>query len=90
MQSAAILGSPNLCVIVEGGEVFISVTDVKNSTANSYRAHVGSASSEDTTFTFRMDNVKVMPGAYTVEISAKGISRWSNDTLEYFIATETK
>lgn len=90
MQSAGVLGAPNWCVVVTDGNVFIEVTDVKNSTSNSYRAKVGTTDTDDATYVFRFDNIKVMAGTYTVDISKKGISKWSNDTLEYYIATETK
>ena len=39
---------------------------------------------------FKIENLKVLAGNYTVSVSSKGISNWKNKDidLEYFIALE--
>ena len=38
---------------------------------------------------FRTENLKMIGGDYTVEITSKGISRWSGKKATYYITTET-
>ena len=42
-------------------------------------------------FYFKVENLKLLPGDYEVEVSEKGISRFKNVSkdVEYYIALET-
>ena len=44
----------------------------------------------DYKFWFKVENLKLLPGSYSVEVSSKNISRFSNSNvdIEYFIALE--
>ena len=86
-KAAAVIGVPDMALA--GGKLM--VTDKKNSTANAYETSldVGDVAAEYK-FWFKVENLKVMPGAYDVEVSSKKISHFTNIKLgvQYWIALE--
>lgn len=88
-KAASVLKVHELVVSGKDGKVFVTVSDTKNATANRYSTQVGST---DMTFSavFNIDNLKLIPGDYDVEISSKKISKFTNSVLNYtaFIALE--
>jgi hypothetical protein len=86
-KAAAVIGVPDMALA--GGKLM--VTDKKNSTANAYETSldVGDVAAEYK-FWFKVENLKVMPGAYDVEVSSKKISHFTNTKLgvQYWIALE--
>lgn len=91
LQAARVLGLSEIIVSGEEGEITISAGDSKNDGANSFNKVVGSTSKEFR-HVFKVDNLKVMMLDYKVEISSKGISKFSTEDgrVTYFIATETR
>ena len=86
-KAAAVIGVPDMALA--GGKLM--VTDKKNSTANAFETSldVGDVAAEYK-FWFKVENLKVMPGAYDVEVSSKKISHFTNTKLgvQYWIALE--
>ena len=86
-KAAAVIGVPDMAL--SGGRLM--VTDKKNSTANAYETpvDVGDVDAEYK-FWFKVDNLKIMPGDYDVEVSSKKISHFTNTKIgvEYWIALE--
>ena len=86
-KAAAVIGVPDMAL--SGGKLM--VTDKKNSTANAYETalDVGNVEAEYK-FWFKVENLKVMPGSYDVEVSSKKISHFTNTKLgvQYWIALE--
>ena len=69
----------------------LKVTDKKNSTANDYWTPLDVDENDAKyKFWFKVENLKIIPGTYDVEMSAKKISRFKNTSVdvEYFIALE--
>ena len=66
------------------------VTDKKNATSNTFSRTVGEGNGSTFTMNFKIENLKVLDGNYTVAVSSKGISNFKNKDidLEYFIALE--
>jgi len=91
LQAARVLGLPE--VIVEGvdGNIVVGAGDSKNSSMNRYTKKVGKTESEFR-HVFKVDNMKMMMLDYNVEISSKGISKFStrDGRVTYFIATESR
>jgi hypothetical protein len=90
-KAAAVIGVPDMALA--GGKLM--VTDKKNSTANAYETMIDSIDDNDGAdadykFWFKVENLKVMPGAYDVEVSSKKISHFTNTKLgvQYWIALE--
>lgn len=91
VQAANVLQAPNWSVTGNGNEIAIEVNDVKNSTSDSFRVVVGETT-EEFNIVFKVDNLKMMMNDYNVEVSSKGISRFTtrDEKLSYFVATESR
>ena len=86
-KAASVIGAPDM--VLEKGK--LRVTDKKNITANDYATELDVPESDvDYKFWFKVENLKLLPGSYSVEVSSKNISRFSNSNvdIEYFIALE--
>mgnify|MGYP001583199328 FL=1 len=86
-KAASVIGAPDM--VLEKGK--LRVTDKKNTTANDYATELDVPDSDvDYKFWFKVENLKLLPGSYNVEVSSKNISRFSNSNvdIEYFIALE--
>ena len=89
VKAAAVYQLPDLSVIGANGEITMVVRDKKNDTSNEYAVNVGETDS-NFEFNFKMENIKIIPGAYDVVISSKLLSEFTNTqyNLKYFIALE--
>ncbi len=89
VKAASVYQLPDLSVIGENGEITMVVRDKKNDTSNEYAVNVGETDKEFE-FNFKMENIKIIPGAYDVVISSKLLSEFTNTqyNLKYFIALE--
>ena len=86
-KAAAVIGAPDM--VLEDDE--LRVTDKKNDTANSYSTPLDTESNgANYKFWFKVENLKLLPGCYDVEVSSKRISHFQNKKLPvgYFIALE--
>jgi len=89
LKAAAVYQLPDLSAIGEAGVVKLVVRDKKNDTSNEYAVVVGETDAVFT-FNFRVENIKIIPGAYDVVVSSKLLSKFSNTQydLQYYIALE--
>jgi hypothetical protein len=86
-RAASVIGAPDM--VLENGK--LKVTDKKNTTANDFALDLDVPDSEvDYKFWFKVENLKLLPGSYGVEVSSKNISKFTNSNveIEYFIALE--
>ena len=86
-KAAAVIGAPDMSL--ENGS--LKATDKKNDTSNDYVMDLEvDSESSDYNFWFRVENLKLIPGSYDVQVSSKNISHFRNLTgnVEYFIALE--
>jgi hypothetical protein len=86
-RAASVIGAPDM--VLENGK--LRVTDKKNTTANDYATELDVPESDvDYKFWFKVENLKLLPGSYSVEVSSKNISKFTNNNvdIEYFIALE--
>ena len=89
LKAAAVYQLPDLSVIGEAGVIKLVSRDKKNDTSNEYAIIVGETDQEFT-FNFKVENIKIIPGAYDVVISSKLLSQFTNTShnLKYYIALE--
>ena len=89
LKSASILQLPDLSVVGGEGVIKVVVSDRKNDTSNEFALVVGQTDKEFS-FNFKIENIKLIPGAYSVAISCKNLARFYNTNykLTYFIALE--
>jgi|TARA_B100001105_G_C22328064_1_gene415641 hypothetical protein len=89
-KAASILGVNDLIMTSDGTKINMQVTDKKNPTSNTFSRIVGEGNGSTFTMNFKIENLKVLDGNYSVAVSSKGISHFKNKDvdLEYFIALE--
>jgi hypothetical protein len=89
VKAAAVYQLPDLSAVGEAGVIRLVVRDKKNDTSNEYSIVVGETDKEFT-FNFKVENIKIIPGAYDVVVSEKLLSQFSNTkyNLKYYIALE--
>ena len=97
-KAAAVIGVPDMSLeSISSTVALLKVTDKKNATANDYALSLNIDNEDelqDATykFWFKVENLKLIPGSYRVQISSKNISHFKNssDNVEYFIALESE
>ena len=89
VKAAAVYQLPDLSAVGEAGVIRLVVRDKKNDTSNEYSIVVGETDKKFT-FNFKVENIKIIPGAYDVIVSEKLLSQFSNTkyNLKYYIALE--
>ena len=89
LKAAAVYQLPDLSAIGEAGVIKLVTRDKKNDTSNEFAIVVGETDKEFT-FNFKVENIKIIPGAYDVVVSSKLLSKFTNESLDlnYFIALE--
>jgi len=89
LKAAAVYQLPDLAAVGEAGAVKLVVRDKKNDTSNEFAVVVGETDKEFS-FNFKVENIKIIPGAYDVTISSKLLAKFTNSSynLIYYIALE--
>ena len=90
-RAAGVIQAPDLVLEKNNTDVFLTVKDKKNDTANTFSIDVDTvADGSDFKFFFKVENLKLMDGDYEVDISSKNISHLasSNKDVEYWVALE--
>ena len=89
LKAAAVYQLPDFSAIGEAGVIKLVVRDKKNDTSNEYAIVVGETEKEFC-FNFKVENIKIIPGAYDVVVSSKLLSQFTNTqyNLKYYIALE--
>ena len=89
IKAAAVYQLPDMSAIGGNGVIKLVVRDKKNDTSNEYAIVVGETSDEFE-FNFKVENIKIIPGAYEVVVSSKLLSQFTNTqhNLKYYIALE--
>jgi hypothetical protein len=89
MRTSSALKAPDVTIIGADGKLRVAVCDKKNDTSNAYDVELGET---DETFraNLKVENLKMLAGDYTVDISKKKISRFTNKAipLTYYVAVE--
>jgi hypothetical protein len=92
-KAAALMKNSTLSIKVENGDLVGQVTDPTNNASNVYSITLQKdieGVSEDFDYHFLIDNLKILSGDYTVDITSKLISQWTakDKKLKYWIALE--
>ena len=86
-KAASIYALPDLCLFGDGEEMNLTVTDKKNETSNNFSVRVGTTT-ENFCYCFRVENLKLLAGAYDVSISSKNVAKFQRNGIKYYIALE--
>ncbi len=89
LKAAAVYQLPDFSAVGDAGVIRLVVRDKKNDTSNEYSIVVGETDNQFT-FNFKVENIKIIPGAYDVVVSEKLLSQFTNSkyNLCYYIALE--
>ena len=88
LKAGNVLGTPE--IVVEGGSPMkVRAMDTNNDSTDTFHVNLDESSDRTFRFVFKIENLKMVPGDYDVEISSKGIARFSQNQLQYWIATES-
>ena len=88
LKAGNVLGTPE--IVVEGGSPMkVRAMDTQNDSTDTFHVNLDESSDRTFRFVFKIENLKMVPGDYDVEISSKGIARFSQNQLQYWIATES-
>ena len=89
LKAAAVYQLPDLAAVGGDGVVKLVVRDKKNDTSNEFAVVVGETD-KVFSFNFKVENIKIIPGAYNVIVSQKLLSKFTNTScdLKYYIALE--
>ena len=90
LKASSVLSLPDMVLSSDGSTVVLTVKDKKNSTSNTFSKTVAQGNGSTYEMFLRMENIKVIPGDYTVFVSSKGVAQFTNrkQSVEYFIALE--
>lgn len=90
LKASSVLSLPDMVLSSDGQTVVLTVKDKKNSTSNVFSKTVAQGNGSTFEMFLRMENMKMIPGDYTVFVSSKGIAHFTNRNVavEYFIALE--
>ena len=93
LRAASVLSSPQVAIESDGTEVNIVTIDLANDGAHTDALKLDAAGDGSKyRMVFKTENLtKILPGAYDVKISSKGVSHFQHKTtpLQYWITTES-
>jgi hypothetical protein len=90
LKAASVLSSPFISIESDGSKLSVTTFDPQNDAAHTESLEIAD-NSKKFKMLFKVENLKMVSGAYDVKISSKGISNFKHKTLnlQYWIATET-
>ena len=82
-RASSVMQLPDLVVRSEGTTIVMVALDRQDDTTNSYSVELGELSVEsDFEFVFRVDNLKLLPGDYRVDVTDKVVSQFTHTQLD--------
>ena len=91
-KASAVYSLPDLTFCSEEGsnEIKLILRDKENDTSNTYDLTVAGSCTGTYTLDLKIENIRVLPGDYTVKVSKHLISEWTNSNVDltYYIALE--
>lgn len=91
-KASSVLQLPDLSFVNENDRIMAVVSDLQDPTTNNYKVDVGAnKSNSEFSLNFKMENIKILPGDYTIEFSKNIVGQFNNETLDlkYWFAMET-
>jgi len=90
LRASSVYSLPDLTVITDDGKITLAVGDRENDTSNTFEQIIPGNTTGDYKFYMKIENLRLLPGDYTVKISEFLISEWRNAAhdLVYYIALE--
>lgn len=77
-KAGAVLGVGDLVVVGDSEGISLIVKDRKNDSSNDFEVQVSDQESKDFEVYYRLENLKLLPGDYKVQLTQKGISMFTS------------
>jgi gp45 sliding clamp, C terminal len=92
MKTSSVLSSPHIAVQSDGETINLLTFDAADDSAHTNSIELGEGNGKTYKVVFKTENMKLIPGAYDVNISFKGIGHFKNskEDIDYWIAFESK
>lgn len=92
MKTCSVLSSPHIGIKSDGEKIEIITFDANDDSSHTNYIEVGASDGNAYTVVFKVENIKMIPGTYDVNISFKGIGHFKNtvEDVQYWIAYESK
>jgi hypothetical protein len=92
LRASGVMQLPEIVIMGDGSNIAIGAMDSKNPTADIYNQNVGTTTNTFK-FIFKVENLKLIDKDYAIEISTRGIAKFSSLNTEgakmiYWVATE--
>ena len=91
-KASAIYSLPDLTFFSEEGSdtIKLILRDKENDTSNTYDLTLAGSTTGTFSLDLKIENIRVLPGDYTVKVSKHLISEWTNTDVDltYYIALE--
>ena len=90
-KAASVMQLPDLSFTTDSGTIVAMVSDLGDPTSNSYKIVVKETYyGEDFLFHFKMENIKILPGDYTINFAKNVVGEFINKniSLKYWFAME--
>ena len=93
-KASAVYSLPDLTFYSEEGsnDIKLILRDKENDTSNTYEQVITGSSNGTYSLDLKIENIRVLPGNYSIKVSQHLISEWTNQDvdLSYYIALEPK
>ena len=92
IRAAGVLQLTEIQFAFDGNDVTLSAVDSKNPSSDTYSTALDAPDVSTNPFKIliKVENLKLIPGDYTIALSSKGITHFKSDTVQYWIACEAK
>jgi len=90
LKTASVLSCPNVTLQSDGELVELVAFDAKDDSQHNSSINVGAGNGKSYRIVFKVENLKMIPGEYEVQISFKGFAHFKNtkDDIQYWVAFE--
>jgi len=92
-RAAAVMQLPDISFQNESHKIYAVICDLADPTSNSYKTLIAEDydGKEQMSLNFKIDNLRMLPGSYTVKFSTNVVGEFTNDNVpvKYWFAMET-
>lgn len=88
LKALSVMGLPQLAFVGDGENVSVQAINSEDPTSDVFK--ITNLGETDRVFRaiYKVENLKIVPGEYTVDIAERGISLFRGEGIEYFVAIE--
>ena len=87
IQAARVMALPHVTIESSGKNILFKACNIQDAGSNTYELAVGETD-KSFRFVFSVENLRFIPGKYTLHISKEGVAHFTSGKVEYFVATE--